>query len=111
FSPHTTRRDWTDEAVSRIRRFYQAFTDPGGSTQVNLQGLVWETNEGGRLPLEKYLHATLREREALKAKRKTIEEGAREHRLNARYLGTLWHRLTGQEPSLLLDGLRARWRT
>ena len=36
-----------------------------GGDQVNLQGIVFDTNEGGRLPLEKYLAATLAEREAL----------------------------------------------
>jgi hypothetical protein len=111
FSPHTTRRDWTDEVVARIRRFYQQFTDTGGSREVNLQGLVWDTGEGGRLPVDKYLDATLREREALLAKRKTVPEVARQYGLNAKYLGTLWQRLTDSEPSLLLDGLRARWRT
>ena len=29
---------------------------------MNLQGIVFGTNEGGRLPLEKYLAATIRER-------------------------------------------------
>ena len=64
FSPGATRRDWTDEALARIRSFYARFTDSGGGTQVNLQGIVFGTNDGGRLPLEKYLAATIRHRDA-----------------------------------------------
>src|SRR4029077_4727445 len=84
--------------------------DPSGGDKVNLQGIVFDTNEGGRLPLEKYLVATLAERDSLNAKRKTIETVARERQLNAKYLGILWKSLTSSEPSLLLDSLRARWR-
>ncbi|HUY34306.1 MAG TPA: DUF1592 domain-containing protein [Pirellulales bacterium] len=109
FSTHTTRRDWTDDTVSRIRDFYREFTDPVGGTQVNLQGIISETNQGGRLPLEKYLTATLAERQALTSGGETIGSVARKHGLNAKYLGTLWTSLTSSEPSLLLDGLRSRW--
>ena len=58
FSPSATRRDWTDEVLAKIRSFYGQFTDAGGGTQVNLQGIVFGTNQGGRLPLERYLEAT-----------------------------------------------------
>jgi len=111
FSPHTTRRDWTDETMTQIREFYRQFTDPSGGTQVNLQGIISETNQGGRLPLEKYLAATLAERESLANGGETIGGVARKHGLNAKYLSLLWNRLTASEPSLVLDGLRKRWRT
>ncbi|HEX5106515.1 MAG TPA: DUF1587 domain-containing protein, partial [Pirellulaceae bacterium] len=65
FSPATTRRDRTNETLARIREFYAQFTDAGGGEKVNLQGVVIDTNEGGRLPLEAYLAATLAEREAI----------------------------------------------
>lgn len=110
FSPSTTRSDWTNEALARIRDFYQEFVDQAGGDKVNLQGIVFETNTGGRLPLEKYLAATLVERGALQSGAKTIAAVAREHQLNAKYLGTLWSALTDQSPSLLLDRIRARWR-
>ena len=55
FSPHTTARDWTDDTLAQIRDFYSQFTDAGGGSQVNLQGIVFDTNQGGRLPVEKYL--------------------------------------------------------
>jgi Protein of unknown function (DUF1592)/Protein of unknown function (DUF1588)/Protein of unknown function (DUF1587)/Protein of unknown function (DUF1585)/Protein of unknown function (DUF1595) len=110
FSPHTTPRDWTDAVLAQIRQLYSEFTDAAGGSQVNLQGIVFETNQGGRLPLEKYLAAVLIEREALATGRKTIDAAAREHALNAKYLRILWAALTKVEPSLLLDDIRAKWR-
>lgn len=110
FSPYATSRDWTDDVLAQIRDFYGQFTDAGGGSQVNLQGIVLDTNQGGRLPVEKYLAATLAERDALAAGRTTIAAAADKHGLNAKYLGTLWSSLTVAEPSLLLDDFRARWR-
>ncbi len=110
FAPGLTRSDWTNEIVGKIRDFYRPFSDARGSNTVNLQGIVFNTNDGGRLPLEKYLEATLAEREALQKGRQTIDAVARDRMLNAKYLGILWRSLTSQEPSLLLDGVRARWR-
>ncbi len=111
FSPGATRRDWTDEVLGRIRGFYGRFTDAGGGTKVNLQGLVFGTNDGGRLPLEKYLRATIREREALATGTKSIAAVARQQNLNAKYLSTLWSTLRAGDPLPVLDGMRARWQT
>lgn len=96
FSPNTTRRDWTEELLTEIREFYRQFTDPSGGDKVNLQGIVFETNEGGRLPLERYLTALLEPRKT--------------NGLNARYLKTLSAALSKGESSFLLDPLRGRWR-
>ena len=109
FSAHTTRRDWTDDTLAKIRNFYREFSDPRGSEKVNLQGIVFDTNEGGRLPVEKYLAATLVERQSLLTHSKSIDAVAREHGLNAKYLGLLWTSLTSKEHSLLLDRLRILW--
>ncbi len=62
----------TDEALAKIRNFYSQFTDNGGGTQVNLQGIVFGTNQGGRLPVERYIEATVRDRAALASGTKTI---------------------------------------
>ncbi len=110
FSPATTRRDWTNETLARIRQLYREWSDPHGGTKVNLQGLVFDTNAGGRLPLEPYFAATLAERDALASGGKSVAAVARERKLNAKYLGLLWAALNGKEPSVLLDQLRARWR-
>ncbi|MCE9528923.1 MAG: DUF1592 domain-containing protein, partial [Planctomycetales bacterium] len=111
FSPHATRRDWTNDKLAEIRNFYRPFSDASGGEKVNLQGIVFDTNEGGRLPLEKYLLATLAERERLTKDSKNIEVVARERNLTAKYLGTLWKSLTSREPSLLLSPLRTHWQT
>jgi hypothetical protein len=111
FSPSTARRDWTDELLAQIRGLYAQFTDGSGSTQVNLQGHVFDTNGGGRLPLDRYLEATLVERDALRAGRKSFGDIARERGLSPKYLKILWDTLNGNEASFLMDGLRERWRS
>ena len=111
FSPHISQRDWTEERLTAIRAFYAQFTEKGGGSSVNLQGIKFDTKDGGVLPLDKYLAATLAERDALTAKGKTIAEVAKERGLNAKYLGTLWTALNDSQPSIILDLLRAQWRT
>jgi hypothetical protein len=110
FSTGTTSRDWTEETLTKIRAFYREFTDASGGDKVNLQGIVFDTNQGGRLPLEKYLAATIEERDALTQNRKSIETVAREHGLNAKYLGILWRDLTDSNASLLVKRLAQHWR-
>jgi hypothetical protein len=110
FSPKTTRRDWTEELLAEIRAFYSQFSDRHGGEKVNLQGIVFETNEGGRLPVEKYLAATLTARDAGASGSQNLDAIAREHGLNVKYLSALYAMLTNGEASLLLDELRARWR-
>ena len=104
------RRDWTEELLAQIRGVYRDYTDSRGGTKVNLQGIVFDTNGGGRLPLDRYLEATLVEREALMSGRKTIDAVATERSLSPKYLSILWSALNGKESSQLRDGLRARWR-
>jgi hypothetical protein len=130
FSPNTTRRDWTEGLLTEIRAFYREFTDGQGGSKVNLQGIVFDTNAGGRLPVEKYFAATLAERDALQSGKKSIEAVANERGLRAKYLGGLWKLMTvdrallpdpnvektgpgksARPTSLLIDGLRARWKT
>ncbi|MBC8116974.1 MAG: DUF1587 domain-containing protein, partial [Candidatus Saccharimonas sp.] len=124
FSRDETPSDWTNQTLADIRDFYRQFTDPRGGDKVNLQGIVFDTNQGGRLPIEKYLLATLEEREALAKGSKSIEAVAKKHGLNAKYLGGLWQELSigwgdeqtgkpeakqsdaARKPSYLLDGLR-----
>jgi hypothetical protein len=114
FSPATTRRDWTEETLAEIRRLYGRYTDAEGATQVNLQGIVFDTNGGGRLPLSRYFAATLEERDALVRGTETIESVARRRDLSPKYLGALWKLMSSEHdaagPSLLIDAIRKRWR-
>ena len=116
FSPHATRRGWTDEILDEIRNFYANFVDSvdlGSGLEVGYINGHSDTRLGkaGRVPLEKYFAALLAERDALTAGGNTIASVARARGLNGRYLGTLWSRLSGSDPSLVLDSLRARWRS
>ena len=110
FSPSTSQRDWAEERLTAIREFYGRYSVPGGGSAVNLQGIKFDTKDGGVLPLEKYLAATLAERDAVKSRKKSIMEVARAHGLNAKYLGALWQALNDPKPSLVLDEVRAQWR-
>ena len=109
FSPGASPRDWADEKMAAIRAFYARFTENGAGSSVNLQGIKFDTKDGGVLPLEKYFEAALADRDTLQAGRKSLAEVAREHGLNAKYLGLLWNALNDPAPSLLLDRVRAQW--
>jgi hypothetical protein len=106
FSAKTTRRDWTDEILARIRAFYDTFTEAGGEDFVTQQGIALDRSKGGCLPLDKYLAASLELRDG----RKNVAVVARERGLSPKYLGLLVNLLNGNQPSPFLDGLRARWR-
>lgn len=115
FSPDTTSSDWTNDTLDAIRTSYRKYTDTAGGDKVNLQGIVFDTNQGGRLPVERYLAVLLTERAALRSGTVTITALAEKESLSAKYLGGLWSMLEAKPnsatPSLLLDSLRARWQT
>jgi hypothetical protein len=106
FSSGTTRRDWTEEILAEIRNFYASFTEAGGAETVTQQGIELDKSRGGRLPLGKYFAATLE----LRDDAKDVQAIARERGLSPKYLAALLDLLNSNEPSLLLDPLRARWR-
>ena len=121
FSPSTSPRDWSEEMLAAIRAFYAQFTDTGGGSPVNLQGIKFDTKDGGVLPLQRYLEAALELRSRL-SQTATSEgepgsvEGqlgrlARDRKLSPRYLAVLWSSLEATNASLLLDPIRVRWRT
>jgi hypothetical protein len=127
FSAGDTRRDWADEALARIRGFYGRFTQPldaaaAASQTVVKQGISLDAGRDGFLPTEKYLLASLAERDRLAKGGDAVAEVACERGLNAKYLATLWNAFSAsdgasaggaatREPSLILDSLRARWKT
>lgn len=93
FSRSTTRRDWTDEAVARLRQFYAPYPSDG------------------TLPLQPYLSATIRHRDALLGGKISLAALAEKERLNAKYLSILWGALTSKTAAFPLDRIRDRWRT
>ena len=112
FSPATTRRDQTDEMLGRIQAFYRQFTEDGGGATVNLQGIQFNTNQGGLLPIKRYFAALLEERQAIHAGQKTVAQVAQARNLSPRYLDTLWNQLESPQAkpaSWLLSTLRQKW--
>ncbi len=109
FSPFNTRRDWTDDVLNRLREFYGRYTDPSGSTRVNLQGLQWDTNAGGRLPLPTYLSVLLEARDQLRSGATTPEQVAKEHKLNTKYMVLLWGVLAKPQGTILLDRIQKQF--
>jgi hypothetical protein len=93
FSPAKTRRDWTDESTAKLRAFYKA-----------------QAPADGQLPVQVYLAATVRHRDALIAGKVTIDDVAVREKLNPMYLRLLWQTLTDKAPSYPLGALRGRWR-
>jgi hypothetical protein len=114
FSPSTSQRDWTEEILADIRSLYGRWTRTGGGTAVDLQGIRFDTRDGGVLPLEAYLDATLLLRREAGAAgvlpRNRIAALAGERDLNPKYLGLLWDALRSDSPSPVLGPVRARWR-
>ena len=126
FSPSTSQRDWAEERLAAIRAFYGRFSVSGGGSAVNLQGIKFDTKDGGVLPFSKYLEATLELRGApiSKSVRSSNDSPAltpseealvfavaAKHHLSHKYLATLWSALNATNSSLLLDPIRERWRT
>ena len=113
FSGAETRRDQTDEMLARIRDFYAQYTAAGQAGVLQLQEVRAENQEGGALPLERYLAVLVTQREALKAGVTAREEAARRGGLSGRYLNTLWEVIESPLPETVwspLDLWRARVR-
>ena len=121
FSTYMTRRDWVNEYLTKIRGLYGRYTGHGGGlTGVQKEpGEDWRAylqrlgaNRSGKLSVERYLLATIEDREALASGTKTIEVVAKERGLSPKYLGTVWTMLNdGDAKSLLIDPLRVKWKT
>jgi len=110
FSAGKTRRDWTDESLARLRRFY---AEDGNQCPVlhrshTVDGRL--IGSGASQPLQPYLSATVRHRDALTAGKTTLGAVATKEKLNAKYLGVLWQTLNDKTPSQPLDQIRERWR-
>jgi mono/diheme cytochrome c family protein len=109
FSSSTTARDWTEERLKKIREFYQRFTQPGAGTSVDLQGIKFDTRDGGILPLEKYFQTLLEQKQrpqtAQQSSRAPVGDG-----ISSNYLQKLARHLNATEPSIWLDPVRSIYR-
>lgn len=121
FSSSVSRRDWTEEVLNEIRSLYARYSAKTGATQVNLQGVIFDTNDGGRLPFSLYLNALIEERKSLEQGSKTLSEIATERQLSPKYLqlidralhepqGQLMSSIAGQlkstDPNALVNTIR-----
>jgi hypothetical protein len=128
FSAGDSRRDFADEWLARLRRFYARYSRPldaaeAAAHQTVQQGIPLDTGHEGFLPIEKYLLATLAERDRLAKGPDAVIAVARERGLSPKYLATLFTALstpaadaaenaaTAGRPSPILDTLRARWKS
>jgi hypothetical protein len=93
FSPASHEREWVDEILGQLRAFYARYAE-----------------SDGRIPLRRYLAATIAHREALAGGERAFREVAEQEHLSVKYLESLWSLLTDSKPSFIFDDLRARWR-
>jgi hypothetical protein len=111
FSAKTTKRDWTNEKLAAIKAFYARYSGTAKGESRLVQGIKVDVTGGeGRLPLARYLTATLMYREDLRTGTKSVAQLAAHLDLNAKYLGQLWAVLNDPKPSLFLEPIRASWR-
>ena len=112
FAPSTTPRDQTDELLDRIRAIYAPHATGGDGSEVTGGQFKMDNRGGGRFPIERYVEATLAERDALAGGQKSIADVARQRGLNHRYLGMLWDALSSDAGSVVdeIEHVRARWR-
>lgn len=111
FSPSANHQDHVYEILDQIRALYRENSDSVGASQVNLQGIVFDTNDGGRLALEKYVAATLSHRDRLSKGDAEVVAVAKELSLRPKYLGILFRTLSSTNPSRLLASIGDKWRT
>ncbi len=91
FAPTKTRHDWTNEIMASVREIYGQYT------------------RDGKLPLESYLLATIRNRESLSSGLLTPEALASREKLNGKFLKLLWQTLSSKDSSFPLDRIRLEW--
>jgi hypothetical protein len=92
-----------------IRQFYSRYSDSTGATPVNLQGIQFDTNAGGRLDVEKYLRGLLQAK-SLSPASSSLRDVSRERSLNLKYLTLLSQALNQDHPSAILDSVAKRFR-
>lgn len=103
FSESMSPRDWTEEVLNDIRTLYAKYSAKEGGTQVNLQGVVFNTNDGGRLPIESYLIALQEEAANIDRGQTAFDSIAKERGLSPKYLKQLHNAFRNSHNSLIAD--------
>jgi mono/diheme cytochrome c family protein len=99
FSPYTSRQDWIDEILAKIRGVYTRYSVEGTAGDTVQQGVKLTLGDGGRLPMDRYLAA-------LQAAAPTGAQPG----VSPKYLGILRATLESKTQSPILDPLRAKFR-
>jgi hypothetical protein len=98
FSSRSSRRDHTDELLAEIRQTYGRYTD--------------SSENGGKIPLAKYIALTITERTALQNEKGAVERLSQAHQLSPTYLRQLFEALDRtDDSSIILDQIRKQWRS
>ena len=107
FMQGTSARDFSDETMEKIRKLYGRYTESSEGNQVNLQGIIFNTNGGGRLPVEKYVDYLLQVRELRRANRKYFSPIG----LSSKYADVLWKALEEKPETSgpLMSSVRELW--
>ena len=93
FDPGTTRRDWSDALMARIKARYARYVGPDG-----------------RVDLVRYFAATLQHRQAFADDPLAIGRVAAEAGLSRKYLAKIYQAMSNPGPSPILKELAAQWR-
>ena len=115
FSAGNTRRDWTNEILYEIRSIYFRHTSRLGDANALNSWSVADptklTEHDGRVDLESYFAALMRNRERLLDDPNAAAEIAAKERLNPKYTRLIAEMLVAEQPaSQLLEHVRKRWR-
>ncbi len=110
FSASETPADWTNEYLDAIRAFYRARTEPVGHTRVKLQGLEWDTNAGGRIPVKAYLDAVMELPKTGEVPVESIREVAKRRSLSPKYLEIVWRFFAEPSDDLIASRLQSQFR-
>ena len=115
FSHHKTRRDRTNEILTSIRKLYFRYTgDLGDASKLNRWNVsdpTILTNNDGRVDLENYFTVLIENRDQIFKDLSSTATIANNKGLSKIYLRHLAQMLTSNEPSLLLNQIRSRWRS
>ena len=92
FSKSKFREDWVNENLTEIRALHGRYA-----------------TELGEIPVERYLKASVEHRDAVRSGKTNLAQVAKAENLSPKYLLILWQVMNDQQPSPLLNGVRAKW--